>query len=81
MTNRQKIMMEDEINIIQRKIDEAMNYMQAANCFGREEEAQRWSDRVDEEMTRMNGMRIALSVLGYDLGWKDNKRIIISAGA
>ena len=46
MTNRQINMMEDEINIIQRKIDEAMKYMQAANCFGREEDAQRcWLER------------------------------------
>ena len=81
MTNRQINMMEDEINIIQRKIDEAMKYMQAANCFGREEDAQRWSDRVDEEVSRMSGIRIALSVLGYRVGWKENKRVIESAGA
>lgn len=81
MTSRQKIMMEDEINIIQRKIDEATRFMETANFWGRREEAERWSDRVDDEITRMNGIRIALSVLGYSLGWKDNKRVIISAGA
>ena len=81
MTNRQKILMEDEINIIQRKIDEAMNFMQAANFFGRQEEAERWSDCVDEEVTRMNGIKIALSVLGYSIGWKENNRVIESAGA
>ena len=81
MTNRQKIMMEDEINIIQRKIDEAMHYMEAANWFGRYEEAKRWSDHVDEEVTRMNGIKIALSVLGYRVGWNENKRVIESAGA
>ena len=81
MTNRQKIMMEDQINSIQRKIDESMRYMEADNFWGNHDAALRWSDRVDEEVTRMNGIKIALSVLGYNIGWKDDKRVIISAGA
>jgi len=81
MTNRQKILMEDEINSIQQKIDEALRHMEADNYFGLHETAQRWSDRVDEEVTRMNGIKIALSVLGYRIDWKDNRRVIVSAGA
>ena len=79
MTNRQKILMEDEINIIQRKIDEAMRFMEADNFYGQHEQALRWSDRVDEEVTRMNGIKIALAVLGYNIGWKDGKRVIETA--
>lgn len=81
MTNRQKIMLEDEINAIQRKINEAQRFMEGANFWGRQEEAERWSNVVDEELTRINGINIALAVLGYTVGWKDNKRIIVSAGA
>ena len=74
-------MLEDEINAIQHKIDEAMRFMEADNFWGQHEAACRWSDRVDEEVTRMNGIKIALSVLGYSIGWQDDKRVIISAGA
>lgn len=81
MTNRQKILLENEINIIQRKIDEAMRFMEADNFRGQHDAAQRWSDRVDEEVTRMNGIKIALSVLGYSIVWENDKRVIISSGA
>ena len=81
MTARQKVMMEDQINSIQQKIDEATRCMKANNFFGDYEVARRWSDRVDEEVTRMNGIKIALSILGYNIGWKDDRRVIINAGA
>ena len=81
MTNRQKTMLEDQINAIQRKIDEAWRYMDSSNFLGRHEEAERWSSAIDDEVTRMNGIRIALSVLGYSIGWEKGKRKIINAGA
>jgi len=79
MDNRQITMLEDEINSIQHKIDEALRFMEADNYFGSYETACRWSDRADEEITRMDGIKIALSVLGYRIGWKDDKRVILSA--
>ena len=81
MTDRQKIMMEDEIHAIQKKMDEAQRFMEADNFWGNYELAERWSRCVDDESCRLNGIRIALAVLGYGIAWQDDKQVIISTGA
>ena len=81
MTNRQKTMLEDQINAIQRKIEEAQRFMDSCNFLNRHEEAKRWSSAIDDELTRMDGIKITLAVLGYSIGWENGKRIIYSAGA
>ena len=79
MTDRQILMLEDEINNIQQKADEARRFMEADNYFGSFETAERWSSRVDEEIARLNGIMIALTVMGYRLAWKDDRRVIVMA--
>ena len=79
MTRNQKIILETKINGIQCEIDKALKYMQAANFAANHEQAERWSNRADDEITRLDGIKIALSVLGYSIGWENNKRVIIPA--
>jgi len=76
MTDIQKKCMEDEINIIQEKIDEATKYMEIDNFYGNCSLAKAWSRSVDEYSDQLKGIKIALAVLGYHIGWKDNKQFI-----
>ena len=76
MTSSQKKCIEDEINIIQGKIDEAKRFMGIDNFFHNTETAKRWSRLADQYCDQLEGMRIVLSVLGYNIGWKNGKQFI-----
>lgn len=79
MTDRQKVLIEDEINAIQKKMDQAQRFMEADNFWGQYEAAERWSRCLDDEAARLNGIRITLSILGYRIVWENDRQVVIMA--
>lgn len=76
MTDRQKKLLEDEINTIQDKINYAHYCMGVDNYWGNHDTAKLWSRSADEFSDQLKGIKIALAVFGYRIGWKDNKAFI-----
>lgn len=79
MNKRQMTLIEDEINTIQRRIDEATRFAEADSFWGNDEQAARWQNVVTQEVARLNGIAVALACIGYNMGWQNDKHVIIPA--
>jgi len=76
MTKAQKKLMEEEINQINTQIAFFQAKRDAANFVFNDTRAEHYDNCINDAFCKLDGIKIALAVLGYRTGWKDNKQYI-----
>ena len=76
MTKAQKKLMEEEINQINTQIESFQKKRKAADFMFNSIRAEHYDNCINDAFCKLEGIKIALAVLGYRTGWKDNKQYI-----
>ena len=69
--------MEEEIRRMWRQVDAYRSKRDEANASGRNEMAAHYDEVARRTISKIDGIKCALCVLGYMVIWKDEKQTII----
>ena len=78
MDKYQKANMEDEITKLWRLVDHYRAKRDEANDSGNNEQARICEAKASKTIAKIDGIKCALCVLGYQVIWKDEKQTIVS---